>query len=152
MTGISLTLSESSDTTEPVLCLLAAGPVSANGSGDHWAMDQWGHGAGSRDQASCTASCTARVHEAVLTIVNNMSVFSVDRHQQCAYNKHFHYHHGHLLRAQDPRCNKSLTKYFFDGLLNEIEATKIDLFVLFTAQIFFESCYSYLFLQVIFNP
>ena len=70
MTGISLTLSESSDTTEPVLCLLAAGPVSTNGSGDHWAMDQWGHGAGSRDQASCTASCTARVHEAVLTIVN----------------------------------------------------------------------------------
>ena len=69
MTGISLTLSESSDTTEPVLCLLTAGPGSANGSGDHWAMDQWGPGAGSRDQASCTASCTATVHGAVLTIV-----------------------------------------------------------------------------------
>ena len=70
MTGISLTLSESSHTTEPVLSLLTAGPATANGSGDHWAMDQWGPGAGSRDQASCTASCTACVHGAVLTNVN----------------------------------------------------------------------------------
>ena len=103
MTGISLTLSESSDTTEPVLCLLAAGPVSANGSGDHWAMDQWGHGAGSRDQASCTASCTARVHEAVLTIVNMSGEPCIDSVGSHHHEDNNQYHHGHQWREQDLR-------------------------------------------------